>query len=200
MLRFDFNPLKWARHLVFLALLALDYQHTYEFVLSYQTGAQAGEAVPIFGPLLAHAGISLSNGVFDAHAYAFTITATIYFMSNTLAKRLSRNHPALMYYTAMGVGVLVSALTNAGTMFYGATGERIIPAMAVGVTMAALGGIVTAGLVMFASMDAWDLKARYEKSMATRARNRAQRDEVAARRTRQEKFTPKVYRSAVTSS
>lgn len=194
MLTYWLNPMKWARQLVFVALLALDYQHTYEFILSMSPGAQANEPVPIFGPLLSNVGMSLTNGVFDAHAYAFTITATIFFMSNTLAKRLSHNHPSLTYYLALGVGTLVSALTNAGTMYYGATGALLIPAAFVGLTMALLGGIVTAGLLMFASMDAWDMKARIQKAAATRERNKQTRDIQRMAELRREKFTPKAHR------
>jgi hypothetical protein len=184
------NPMKWARQFVFLCLLALDYQHTYEFVLSLSSGAQAHEQVPIFGPLLANFGVQITNGVFDAHAYAFTITATIFFMSNTLAKRLAHNHPSWTYYLALGTGVAVSALTNAGTMFYGATNTMLVPAALIGAVAAALGGIITAGLLMFASMDAWDMKARIEKGRATRLHNQQQRV-ISMQRS---KYTPKKYR------
>jgi hypothetical protein len=190
------NPIKWARQIVFLALLALDYQHTYEFILAHETGTQAHELVPIFGPLFNWAAMPMTNGVFDAHAYAFVVTATIFFMSNTLAHRLSRNNASWMYWAAMGVGVLLSGLTNAGTMFFAATGTDLIPSALIGPVAATLGGVVTAGLLMFASMDAWDLKARYEKTMATRAKNRAARDELAKARERKEKFTPNKYKAA----
>lgn len=192
---FDFNPIKWTRTLTFIALLALDFQHTYEFILSLSSGKQASELVPIFGGVFSWAGVSMTNGVFDALAYAGMITATIFFMSNTLAKRLAHNHPSLMYYAAMVVAVLVSALTNAGTMFYGATGSLIIPAFLLGPTAATLGGIITAGLLMFASMDAWDMKARVQKAAATRQRNQAARDVERMAQLRKEKFTPAKYKA-----
>lgn len=184
------NPLKWTRQLVFVALLLLDFQHTYEFVIAHQTGTQATEMVPLFGPLFTWASIPMTNGVFDGLAYAFTITALIFFMSNTLAKRLTHNHPSKMYWAAMVVAILVSALTNAGTMYYGSTGASLIPDWLAGGTMASLGLIVTFGLLMFASMDAWEMKARIEKGRATRQRNHQQKVIEMSR----SKFTPKKYR------
>ena len=191
-----FKPLVWARKGTFVLLLALDFQHTYEFILSLSTGKQANDYVPIFGGLFQMAGIPMTNGVFDALAYAGVITATIFFMSNTLAKRLSHNHPSLTYFFAMGVATGVSILTNAGTMYYGATGSLIIPTAYLGQTAALLGGIITAGLVMFASMDAWDMKARVQKSAKTREANRAKADITEMERLRRAKYTPKKYQSA----
>lgn len=193
--KFGINPIKWARQLVFLLLLALDFQHTYEFILAHETNVQAHELVPLFGPLFNWAAIPMTNGVFDALAYAGVVTATIFFMSNTLAHRLSRSFPSRMYWAAMVVGVALSALTNAGTMFYAATSTDLIPTPLVGPTAAILGGVVTGGLLMFASMDAWDLKARIEKGRATRAKNRAAADELAAVRERKEKYTPNKYKA-----
>ena len=190
------NPLKWARNLTFLALLMLDFQHTYEFILSLSSGTQAHELVPLFGPLFDWMAIPMTNGVFDALAYAYMVTATIYFTSNTIAKRLSHNHPVKLLTTALVVGTALSALTNAGTMYYGATSQMIIPAALVGPTAALLGGVITCGLLMFASMDAWDMKARIEKGRATRARNQQTRDEVAAARAKREKYTPKKFKTA----
>lgn len=186
------NPMKWTRQLVFVALLLLDFQHTYEFVIAHQTGAQASEMVPLFGPLFSLVAIPMTNGVFDALAYAFTITALIFFMSNTLAKRLAHNHSSRMYWAAMVVAILVSALTNAGTMYYGSTGQSILPDFLAGGTMAVLGLIVTFGLLMFASMDAWEMKARIEKGRATRLRNQQQKVISMDR----SKYTPKKYRKA----
>jgi hypothetical protein len=56
--------------------------------------------------------------------------------------------------------------------------------------MAALGLIVTFGLLMFASMDAWEMKARIEKGRETRRRNQQQRVIEMSR----SKYTPKKYR------
>lgn len=190
-----FKPLKWTRTLVFVALLALDFQHTYEFILSLSNNAQAHELVPLFGPLFNWAMIPMTNGVFDALAYAFMVTATIYFVSNTLAKRMAHNHTGWMLPLALVVGVALSALTNAGTMFYAATGAMLIPTALIGVTAATLGGVITAGLLMFASMDAWDMKARIEKSAKTRARHQAERDELAKARARKDLYTPKKYKN-----
>lgn len=190
------NPMKWTRGLVFLALLALDFQHTYEFILAHQTASQAQEMVVLFGPFFNAIHIPMTNGVFDALAYAFTITALIFFMSNTLAKRLAHNHPSKMYWAAMVVAILVSALTNAGTMYYGSTGASIIPDGAIGATMATLGLIVTFGLLMFASMDAWEMKARIEKGRATRLRNQQQKVIDMSRA----KYIPKKYRKQETAA
>lgn len=195
MKRLHLNPIAWARALTFMVLLALDYKHTYEFVISTQTGAQARELVPLFGPLFDWAAVPMSNGVFDALGYAFIVTAVIYFMSNTLAKRLSHNHPSWTYYLALSVGVGISALTNAGTMYYGATGTLIVPAEYIGLVAALLGGVVTAGLFMFASMDAWDMKARVQKAAATRKRKSEDADELE--RQRKLKYTPKAKRKNV---
>lgn len=189
------NPLKWTRDITFLVLLALDFQHTYEYMLALQTGPQASEAVPLFGSLFQHLDIPMTNGVFDAMAYAFMVTATIFFASNIWAKQLTHNHKGWMMPTAMVVGVLISALTNAGTMYYAATGTALIPLVFVGITAAVLGGVVTGGLLMFASMDAWEMKARIEKGRITRAKNRAAADELAAARDRKAKYTPNKYKT-----
>lgn len=191
-----FNPMKWARDLTFLILLALDFKHTYEFVNAMSTAPQTREPVVLFGPIFEYVGIPLTNGVFDSLAYAFIVTATIYFMSNTLAKRLAHSHKSFSYWTAMVVGVLLSALTNAGTMFLGATGTGLIPWAYLGLTAALLGGVVTAGLFMFASMDAWDMKARVQKSAKTRETNRQARDRARFEAERTAKYTPKKYRAA----
>jgi hypothetical protein len=63
------NPLKWTRNLVFLALLLLDFQHTYEFFQSIQRNFQAHEVVPIFGSLFTWASIPMDNATFDSLAY-----------------------------------------------------------------------------------------------------------------------------------
>lgn len=190
------NPMKWARNLTFVILLALDFKHTYEFVNAMSTAPQTREPVVLFGPLFEYVGIPLTNGIFDSLAYAFIVTATIFFMSNTLAKRLSHNHKSYSYWAAMVVGVLLSALTNAGTMFLGATGTGLIPWAWLGLTAALLGGVVTAGLFMFASMDAWDMKARVQKSAKTREANRAKADITEMERLRKAKYTPKKYQTA----
>lgn len=189
-----FNPIKWARNMTFVALLALDFQHTYEFILSLSNNAQSHEPVPLFGTILGSIGIPMTNGVFDALAYAFMVTATIYFMSNTLAKRLSHNHPSTLYVVAMMTAVGLSVLTNAGTMYYGAEGSLIIPTIAIGWVAAGLGGVITAGLLMFASMDAWDMKARVEKATKTREKNRAKRDQDELTQKRKSKYTPHKYK------
>jgi hypothetical protein len=191
-----FNPMKWARDITFAILLALDFKHTYEFVNHMQTAAQTREPVVLFGPIFTSLGIPLTNGIFDSLSYAFIVTATIFFMSNTLAKRLAHNHRSWSYWMAMIVGVGLSALTNAGTMFLGATGTSLIPLTLLGLTAAILGGVVTGGLFMFASMDAWDMKARVQKAADTRKRNRAHADMAEMEKLRRQKYTPAKYRQA----
>jgi hypothetical protein len=171
---------------VFAALLALDYMHMFEFVTSMSTSASAKQPVALLGNWLP----GVTNGVFDALAYAAVVTATIYFVSNTLARRLANGESSGMYWVALIVGSVLSALANAGTMFANATGKFLISPELLGPVAAVLGGIVTFGLLMFASMVSWDLR---EKMLRTRAR------QEAAERTRTEeerkaKFTPKRYR------
>lgn len=183
------QPMRWARNLIFICLLALDFKHTFEFVNVMAVSSEAHQPVILFGPLLDYLGIPLTNGTFDAMAYAFTVTATIYFMSNTLAKRLAHNHRSLSFWIAMSVGVGLSALTNGGIMYLASTGVNLIPAAEVGLAGAVLGALVTGGLLMFASMDAWDMKSRIQKAAKTRERNQLARAEEA----RRAKHTPKKY-------
>jgi hypothetical protein len=184
-----FSPLRLARTLTFICLLALDFKHTFEFVDALSVAKQAQEPVVLFGPLLAHLGITVSNGVFDALAYAAMVTATIFFMSNTLAHRLARGNPSVTYWLSMLVGVALSFLTNAGTLFLAATGLSLIPGALIGLTAGLMGGIVTLGLFMFASMDAWDMKHRVDTA-------RTKKEKRAAELTKEQrrlKYTPKKH-------
>lgn len=56
--------------------------------------------------------------------------------------------------------ITISVLTNVGTMFYGAIGTLIVPVEWVAVAAAALDIVITADLLMFASIDVWNMKAR----------------------------------------
>src|SRR5258706_7369509 len=172
-----FNPMRWARSLVFVALLALDFKHIYSFVLELTTHDHA--PVVLIGQLLP----GVTNGQFDALTYAAMVPATIYFVSNTLARRLAREQSAGMFWTALVVGTALSALANAGTMFAAATGWSLVWGALAGPASALIGGMVTLGLLMFASMDSWDAKGRVLKGGNTR-RKRAAEGQVRTRRTK----------------
>jgi len=180
-----FNPMKWARSLVFVALLALDFKHIYSFVLGLTTHDHA--PVVLIGQLLP----GVTNGQFDALTYAAMVPATIYFVSNTLARRLAREQSAGMFWTALVVGTALSALANAGTMFAAATGWSLVWGAMAGPASALIGGMVTLGLLMFASMDSWDAKERVLKGRNTRRKHEAE-GQVRTRRTKRTRRSRKL--------
>jgi hypothetical protein len=98
-------------------VMAIDEMHNkYPFVLVLTTHDHA--PVVLIGQLFP----GVTNGQFDALTYAVMVPATIYFVSNTLARRLAREQSAGMFWSAPAVGTALSALANAGTMFAAATG------------------------------------------------------------------------------
>lgn len=158
-----FQPVAWSRQVVFMALLLLDFKHTFEFVAALTLHDKA--PVVLIGQWLPN----VTNGQFDAITYAAMVPATILFVSNTLASRLAHGDKTGTYWLAMTVGTGLSAVTNAGTMFYAATGTAIIPGWLIGIASAAIGGIVTLGLLMFSSMSSWDKRERLMRDRVKRS-------------------------------
>ena len=95
--------------------------------------------------------------MFDAFAYACFVSAFIYFMSNTIVKRMVRHQSTWALWISMFIDVCLSALSGGSVLFSGATHSLFIGYEWAGPVSFALGSILTFGLLMFASMESVDL-------------------------------------------
>jgi hypothetical protein len=121
------------------------------------------------------------------------ITSLLFFLTNTVVKRASHGQKWGWFMAALIVGTIISGLANADVMsrqwvYSFLQGNGIASPV-----QALIGLVVTGGLILFAGMDSFDERSKLEKSRATRAKNKAAREEAA----RKAKFTPKAKREVI---
>lgn len=163
------KPQVWLLKAIFLCWLVLDFKHIFQTVavMSHASVGAQGSTLILFGQWLP----GITNATFDSFAYAFNITALIFLMTGTLARRIVRRQSTWMYWSALLVATLISAFANAGVFFQAATGDFLVAESLVGVVSASLGGVITLGLLMFSSMDSMDMVHRVHKAQETRLKN-----------------------------
>lgn len=155
------KPMRWARNVILICLYMLDATNVYRFIYTGMSAQTRAEYAQYFGITF-----PITTAVVDATAYAGFITLTLYFMSNTLAHRLADRHPSWNYWVALGIGTAISAICNAGSLFLD-TADISITALLQGwggLLMAALGAVITFGLLFYVVMDAWDLKVKKDEA------------------------------------
>jgi hypothetical protein len=188
----------YLRRLIMVLLFLIDAEHIYQFMLLTVDPRVANLPADFFGipvPLF-------TRGRLDAVEYGLAFTSMMFFAGNAALQRMIRNYDSKLYWIVQVVAAIVSGVANAGARYFLSSTHILLILNDTFWTPIAMGMLVTLGLLIFAPMEAFELKQRIDRGRQTIARKsddmtnqiRAVSKEEADFQ-RRLKHTPKQYRN-----